>query len=199
MTARGTLGPITTGTPGFMIPAFSRAIFSTVSPRMCVCSRLIDVMTDWTGVMTLVESRRPLFAHAQLWERKNNNATHSREQRTQGPLQWLRNRLSSWKSTWMLESSSSVTFATQSVRLFDKRGWYRRHWPRKKWLGCHVVEQHQGLEEVVLPPVCCKCNTLCMSSCGIDTTKGIDSWPVFPICILRSPSFFHEKMKDGVM
>mmetsp|Transcript_39400 Transcript_39400/g.79564 ORF Transcript_39400/g.79564 Transcript_39400/m.79564 type:complete len:346 (-) Transcript_39400:458-1495(-) len=55
----GTRGPTTTGTPGFITPAFSSAISSTVSPRMRVWSSPMDVMTDTVGVTTLVASSRP--------------------------------------------------------------------------------------------------------------------------------------------
>lgn len=50
---------VTHGTPGFMMPAFSDAIFSIVSPRNAVCSRPMLLMTVTSGMMTLVESRRP--------------------------------------------------------------------------------------------------------------------------------------------
>jgi hypothetical protein len=50
---------VKTGTPGFNIPAFSAAIFSIESPRMCVCSRLIEVIITATGVKTFVASSLP--------------------------------------------------------------------------------------------------------------------------------------------
>ena len=50
---------VTQGTPGFMIPAFSRAIFWMVSPRNSVCSIPMLLMTATSGVMTLVLSNLP--------------------------------------------------------------------------------------------------------------------------------------------
>ncbi|SCI72153.1 Uncharacterised protein [uncultured Roseburia sp.] len=50
----------TTGTPGFKIPAFSAAIFSMVSPKISVWSRLTEVRTVIIGEEILfVASRRP--------------------------------------------------------------------------------------------------------------------------------------------
>ena len=51
--------PTTTGTDGFIMPAFSPAIFSIVSPRNSVCSRSIVIITLARGRTTFVESSRP--------------------------------------------------------------------------------------------------------------------------------------------
>ncbi len=61
ITLRGSrsVTPLTTGTPGLMMPAFSAAMAASVSPNCCVWSRLMLVMTDTRGVQTLVESSRP--------------------------------------------------------------------------------------------------------------------------------------------
>ena len=50
---------VTQGTPSFIMPAFSKAIFSMVSPRYSVCSRLMLLMTETKGVTTLVASNLP--------------------------------------------------------------------------------------------------------------------------------------------
>ena len=50
---------MTTGIPGFMIPAFSLAIFSRVFPRSAIWSKEIFVITEAKGVIMFVESRRP--------------------------------------------------------------------------------------------------------------------------------------------
>ena len=50
---------VTEGMPCLMIPAFSKAIFSMVSPRKAVCSMLMLLMTATSGTMTLVASKRP--------------------------------------------------------------------------------------------------------------------------------------------
>ncbi len=47
------------GTPSLMMPAFSKAIFSTVSPRYSVCSRLMLLITETRGVTTFVASNLP--------------------------------------------------------------------------------------------------------------------------------------------
>ena len=50
----------TTGIPGFIIPAFSVAIFSIVSPNIAVCSSDIVDITDISGCFTaLVASSLP--------------------------------------------------------------------------------------------------------------------------------------------
>ena len=61
MTARasGSRTPLIVGRPGLMMPAFSKAIFASVSPRICVWSKLMLVMIDSIGSQTLVESKRP--------------------------------------------------------------------------------------------------------------------------------------------
>jgi len=51
--------PLTTGTPGLMIPAFSEAMAARVRPRYSVWSREIEVMTETKGKTTLVASNRP--------------------------------------------------------------------------------------------------------------------------------------------
>ena len=53
------LAPNTTLTFGLIIPAFSKAISTNVSPSILVCSRLIVVMTLKRGVITFVASNRP--------------------------------------------------------------------------------------------------------------------------------------------
>lgn len=50
---------VTHGTPGFMMPAFSDAISSIVLPRNLVCSIPMLLITATSGLITLVESRRP--------------------------------------------------------------------------------------------------------------------------------------------
>ena len=50
---------MTHGTPGLIIPAFSRAIFASVLPKNSVWSMPILVMTDRTGVSTFVLSSLP--------------------------------------------------------------------------------------------------------------------------------------------
>ena len=47
------------GTPGLMIPAFSPAIFSKVSPSKAVCSNSIRLIIVSSGFMIFVASRRP--------------------------------------------------------------------------------------------------------------------------------------------
>ena len=54
----GTL-PITTGTFGLIIPPFSNAIFSWVSPRISTWSKPMDVITETIGETTFVESSLP--------------------------------------------------------------------------------------------------------------------------------------------
>ena len=51
--------PVTTGTPGLMIPAFSKAIAPSVFPRYSWWSRAMFVMTETSGVTTFVASNRP--------------------------------------------------------------------------------------------------------------------------------------------
>ena len=51
--------PVTVGTPGFMIPAFSPAISASVSPSISRWSSEIEVMAQAVGTMTLVASPRP--------------------------------------------------------------------------------------------------------------------------------------------
>ena len=48
-----------TGTPGLMMPAFSRAIAASVLPSWRMWSKLIDVITLTAGRQTFVESSRP--------------------------------------------------------------------------------------------------------------------------------------------
>ena len=55
----GSVTPQMTGTPGLMMPAFSRAIEASVLPSWRMWSKLIDVITLTTGRHTLVESSRP--------------------------------------------------------------------------------------------------------------------------------------------
>ena len=55
----GVVSPITTGTPGLIMPAFSPAISSSVFPKNCVWSKLMLVMTQSSGVMMFVQSSRP--------------------------------------------------------------------------------------------------------------------------------------------
>ena len=52
-------GYIITGTFSFIIPDFSSAIFSKVSPNICIWSKLIDAITQAIGVITFVESCLP--------------------------------------------------------------------------------------------------------------------------------------------
>src|SRR6058998_2270588 len=59
MTGRASWSTVTTRDVGLMIPAFSRAIRSTVLPRCSVCSRSTRVMTDTTPSTTFVASIRP--------------------------------------------------------------------------------------------------------------------------------------------
>ena len=47
-------GAVTTVAPGLMMPALSRAMASTVSPRIFVWSRLMDVMTHTCGDSTVL-------------------------------------------------------------------------------------------------------------------------------------------------
>ena len=47
------------GVFGFMIPAFSEAIFSIVSPKNSVCSFSICIKTEAQGFTTFVESSLP--------------------------------------------------------------------------------------------------------------------------------------------
>ena len=51
--------PIIIGIPFFMIPAFSDAILASVSPKNCVWSKLMFVMTDRIGEMMFVQSILP--------------------------------------------------------------------------------------------------------------------------------------------
>ena len=56
----GVCGAVTTVAPGLMMPPLSRAMASTVSPRICVWSRLMEVMTQtWGDSTVLVASRVP--------------------------------------------------------------------------------------------------------------------------------------------
>ncbi|MBS4163526.1 hypothetical protein PRO82_000829 [Candidatus Protochlamydia amoebophila] len=48
-----------TGVRGLMIPAFSLAIASRLSPKISVWSRLIEVMIERTGETMFVASNRP--------------------------------------------------------------------------------------------------------------------------------------------
>ena len=57
------LTPQTTGTPGLMMPAFSKAIWRRVEPRCCWWSLAIVVMTETRGRTTLVASKRPPMPH----------------------------------------------------------------------------------------------------------------------------------------
>ncbi len=71
--------PITTGIPSLIIPAFSEAIFSRVSPRNCVWSNDILVIILIMGVMIFVLSSRPpspvsITATSTLRFAKNSNA-----------------------------------------------------------------------------------------------------------------------------
>ena len=45
--------------PGLMIPAFSAAILGSVSPKNCMWSGEMLVITHTSGVMMLVESSLP--------------------------------------------------------------------------------------------------------------------------------------------
>ena len=49
----------TTGTLDFIIPAFSAAIFSNVSPNKFIWSKLMFVIKDTFGLITFVESNLP--------------------------------------------------------------------------------------------------------------------------------------------
>ena len=51
--------PITTGILGFIIPAFSNAMRSIVSPNIFVWSKLIEVIIDKIGVIIFVASNLP--------------------------------------------------------------------------------------------------------------------------------------------
>jgi len=51
--------PINVLEPFFMISLFSNAICSSLSPRIAVCSKLIDVITQARGFKTFVASSRP--------------------------------------------------------------------------------------------------------------------------------------------
>ena len=66
--AASLLGAATTGTPGFMMPAFSKAIFSTVSPRMDTWSRLMEVIAQTSGRTMLVESSLPPSPTSITWK-----------------------------------------------------------------------------------------------------------------------------------
>ena len=55
----GSLSPTTTGTHGLMMPAFSKAISGSVSPRMLQWSSPMLVITESTGVTIFVLSKRP--------------------------------------------------------------------------------------------------------------------------------------------
>mmetsp|Transcript_228 Transcript_228/g.576 ORF Transcript_228/g.576 Transcript_228/m.576 type:complete len:262 (+) Transcript_228:1166-1951(+) len=58
--AQSCCGPVTAGAPGFMIPAFSNAIFGSVSPRISMWSKPRAVMPQAAGWSTmLVASMRP--------------------------------------------------------------------------------------------------------------------------------------------
>ena len=57
--APGSVSPITNGAPGLAMPAFSRAISSSVSPRYFMWSRSILVTALTSGRTTLVLSSRP--------------------------------------------------------------------------------------------------------------------------------------------
>ena len=59
----GAVTPLTTGTPGLMIPAFSAAMAASESPNCWVWSKLMLVMTDTRGVQTLVESKPAAQSH----------------------------------------------------------------------------------------------------------------------------------------
>ncbi len=57
--APGSRTKLTSGTPGLAIPALSRAISSTVSPKMSVWSSATLVITETRGRSTLVPSSVP--------------------------------------------------------------------------------------------------------------------------------------------
>ena len=59
LSAISSWGYITVGIHDLIIPAFSAAISSRVFPKRFVWSKLIDVITDNIGVITLVESSLP--------------------------------------------------------------------------------------------------------------------------------------------
>ena len=59
MGRREAVGPKMTGIASLIIPAFSFAISSIVSPNMCVWSFEIEVMIDKIGETTLVASSLP--------------------------------------------------------------------------------------------------------------------------------------------
>ena len=61
-------GATTTGTPRLMIPAFSLAISSTVSPSVLTWSRLIWVMAQISGATTLVASSLPPSPTSTTWK-----------------------------------------------------------------------------------------------------------------------------------
>ena len=50
---------IIAGVFSFIMPPFSAAIFSTVSPRYSVCSSSIGPIQETKGLITFVASRRP--------------------------------------------------------------------------------------------------------------------------------------------
>ena len=67
--------PTTTGTSSLIIPAFSLAILVSVWPRYCIWSKPILVITHRSGVMILVQSRRPpmptsITATSTFWSAK---------------------------------------------------------------------------------------------------------------------------------
>ena len=67
--------PITTGTPSLIIPAFSLAIFVSVSPRYWVWSRPMLVITHKSGWMIFVQSNLPpmptsITATSTFWSAK---------------------------------------------------------------------------------------------------------------------------------
>ena len=70
---------VMTGTPSLIIPAFSYAIFSKVSPRYSVCSMLMLVITETSGCNMLVASYLPPIptsttAYSTPLSLKNSNA-----------------------------------------------------------------------------------------------------------------------------